>query len=104
MSKPEKAGMGHLVRKVTNDNVKMCNKLSKCVTEKQIVNVDKTYAPFMSVGTVSLSGSEAHKVNILRDTGARQSLLLSSSLPVPMSQISTNESVIIQGVGGNNPS
>ena len=31
MSKPEKAGMGHLVRKVTNVNVKMCDKLSKCV-------------------------------------------------------------------------
>ena len=103
MSKPEKAGMGHLARKITNDNVKMCDKPSKCVTEKQInVNVDKSLPPFMSVGTVSLSGSEAHKVNILRDTGAQQSLLLSSSLPVPMSQISTNESVIIQGVGGNN--
>ena len=103
MSKPEKAGMGHLVRKVINDNVKMCHKLNKCVTEKQInVNVDKSYALFMSVGTVSLSGSEAHEVNILRDTRAQQSLLLSSSLPVPMSQISTNESVIIQGVVGSN--
>ena len=66
------------------------------------MNVDKSYEPFVSVGTVSLSGSEAHEVNILRDTGAQQNLLLSSSLPVPMSQISTNESVNIQGVGGNN--
>ena len=81
----------------------MCDKLSKFVTEKRIdVNVDISYEPFMSVGTVSLSRSEAHEVNILRDTGAQQSLLLLSSFPAPMSQISTNESVIIQGVGGNN--
>ena len=33
LSKPEKAGMGHLVTRVTNDNVKMCDKLSKCVSE-----------------------------------------------------------------------
>ena len=101
--KTKKAGMSHLVSKVTNDNVKMCDKLSKFVTEKPIdVNVDKSYEPFMSVGTVSLSRSEAHEVNILRDTGTQQSLLLLSSFPAPMSQISTNESVIIQGVGGNN--
>ena len=37
------------------------------------VNVHKSYVPFMSVATVSLSGSEAHEVNILRATGAQQS-------------------------------
>ena len=79
--------MGHLGGKATNDDGKMCDKLSKCVTEKQInVKFDKSYVSFMSVCTVSLSGSEAHEVNILRDTGHKK-LLLSSSLPVPMSQV-----------------
>lgn len=53
--------------------------------------------PFISEGFVSLIGDDAnlHPVNILRDTGASQSLLLDSILPLS-EKTSSGESVLLQ--------
>ena len=62
--------------------------------------IKSQYAPFTSVGYVSLVGcDEARKVTILRDTGASQSLILDSVLPFG-GQSSTGTSVLLQGMEG----
>ena len=56
------------------------------------------YKPFLSQGFVSLSdSSEALPVQILRDTGAAQTLLLEGSLPLSEHTF-TGRSVLLQGV------
>ena len=62
--------------------------------------IKSQYAPFTSVGYVSLVGcDEARKVTILRDTGASQSLILDSVLPSG-GKSSTGTSVVLQGMEG----
>ena len=59
---------------------------------------DSIYLPFVSDGSVSLTAEEAAvSVNILCDTGATQSLLLQSVLPLT-EQTFTGASVLVQGV------
>jgi hypothetical protein len=56
------------------------------------------YKPFLSQGFVSINGySDVKPVQILRDTGAAQSLLLESVLPLS-ERTSTDKSVLLQGV------
>ena len=57
------------------------------------------YAPFMSKGEVSFEGSEAVAIDILRDTGAQQSLLLEGVLPQTL-QRNVQGTVIVEGVEG----
>lgn len=58
------------------------------------------YKGFLSVGTVSVSqGEQEVPVNILRDTGASQSVLLSGVMDLPESS-SLKSSVLLKGVGG----
>jgi hypothetical protein len=56
------------------------------------------YKPFLSQGFLSINGpSDVKPVQILRDTGSAQSLLLESVLPLS-ERTSTDESVLLQGV------
>ena len=59
----------------------------------------ENYKPFISEGVVSLVGDEnsSHKVKILRDTGATQSLMLDSVLPLTENSF-TGANVLISGV------
>ena len=59
----------------------------------------KNYKPFISEGVVSLVGDEnsSQKVKILRDTGATQSLMLDSVLPLTENSF-TGANVLISGV------
>ena len=59
----------------------------------------ENYKPFISEGVVSLVGGErsSQKVNILRDTGATQSLMLDSVLPLTENSF-TGANVLISGV------
>ena len=59
----------------------------------------KNYKPFISEGVVSLVGDESRsqKVKILRDTGATQSLMLDSVLPLTENSC-TGANVLISGV------
>ena len=59
----------------------------------------ENYKPFISEGVVSLVGDEnsSQKVKILRDTGATQSLLLDSVLPLTENSF-TGANVLISGV------
>ncbi|KAK3106890.1 hypothetical protein FSP39_002127 [Pinctada imbricata] len=60
--------------------------------------VEDHYKPFLSQGFVSLSdSSKALPVQILRDTGAAQTLLLEGSLPLSEHTF-TGRSVLLQGV------
>ena len=59
----------------------------------------ENYKPFISEGVVSLVGDESssQNVKILRDTGATQSLMLDSVLPLTENSI-TGANVLISGV------
>ena len=59
----------------------------------------ENYKPFISEGVVSLVGDESssQKVKILRDTGATQSLMLDSLLPLTENSF-TGANVLISGV------
>ena len=59
----------------------------------------ENYKPFISEGVVSLVGDEnsSQKVKILRDTGATQSLMLDSVLPLTENSF-TGANVVISGV------
>ena len=59
----------------------------------------ENYKPFISEGVVSLVGDEnsSQKVKILRDTGATQSLMLDSVLPITENSF-TGANVLISGV------
>ena len=62
-------------------------------------NYMENYKPFISEGVVSLVGDEnsSQKVKILRDTGATQSLMLDSVLPLTENSF-TGANVLISGV------
>ena len=66
--------------------------------------IDSRFAPFISKGTVTVSPSNAKAkpdpINILRDTGASQSLLLDGVVETSP-ETYTGSSVIITGIGGN---
>ena len=59
----------------------------------------ENFKPFISEGVVSLVGDEnsSRKVKILRDTGANQSLMLDSVLPLTENSF-TGANVLISGV------
>ena len=59
----------------------------------------ENHKPFISEGVVSLVGDEnsSQKVKILRDTGATQSLMLDSVLPLTENSF-TGANVLISGV------
>ena len=61
--------------------------------------MENNYKPFISEGVVSLVGDEnsSQKVKILRDTGATQSLMLDSVLPLTENSF-TGANVLISGV------
>jgi len=76
------------------------DKFSVVVPEKkpQEVEPDSTYLPFVSEGLVSLTEDDATvPIQILRNTGATQSLLLQDVLPLT-EQSSTGTSVLVQRV------
>ena len=74
-----------------------------CIEDKISPNTEsdymENYKPFISEGVVSLVGDEnsSQKVKILRDTGATQSLMLDSVLPLTENSF-TGANVLIPGV------
>ena len=74
-----------------------------CIEDKISPNTEsdymENYKPFISEGVVSLVGDEnsSQKVKILRDTGATQSLMLDSVLPLTENSF-TGANVLISGV------
>ena len=69
--------------------------------ESQLPSVDENkFLPFVSKGTITVGGSEPKSVQILRDTGSVQSLMLESCLPVDTTNSATGEYVIIKGIEG----
>ena len=81
-----------------------------CIEDKISPNTEsdymENYKPFISEGVVSLVGDEnsSQKVKILRDTGATQSLMLDSILPLTENSF-TGANVLISRVemGGPTP-
>ena len=67
--------------------------------EPETDSVMEIYGPFLSDGFVSLNSDFAQStpINILRDTGASQSLILADTLPFS-EKTSSGASVLIQGV------
>ena len=74
-----------------------------CIEDEISPNIEsdymENYKPFISEGVVSLVGDEnsSQKVKILRDTGATQSLMLDSVLPLTENSF-TGANVLISGV------
>ena len=74
-----------------------------CIEDKISPNTEsdymENYKPFISEGVVSLVGDEnsSQKVKILRDTGATQSLMLDSVLPLTENSF-TGANVLVSGV------
>ena len=89
----------------TNKGIKVnpFSDVKSCIEDK--ISPDKesdymeNYKPFISEGVVSLVGdkSSSQKVKILRDTGAPQSLMLDSVLPLTENSF-TGANVLISGV------
>ena len=81
--------------------VKPLNDAKSCIEDRPDKESDymENYKPFISEGVVSLVGDESssQKVNILRDTGATQSLMLDSVLPLTENSF-TGANVLISGV------
>ena len=77
--------------------------VKSCIEDKISPNTEsdymENYKPFISEGVVSLVGDEnsSQKVKILRDTGATQSLMLDSVLPLTENSF-TGANVLISGV------
>ena len=86
---------GIKVNPLHNDNICIEDKISPKTESDYIEN----YKPFISEGVVSLVGDEnsSQKVKILRDTGATQSLMLDSVLPLTENSF-TGANVLISGV------
>ena len=74
-----------------------------CIEDEISPNIEsdymENYKPFISEGVVSLVGDEnsSQKVKILRDTGATQSIMLDSVLPLTENSF-TGANVLISGV------
>ena len=86
---------GIKVNPLHNDKSCIDNEISPNTESDYMEN----YKPFISEGVVSLVGDEnsSQKVKILRDTGATQSLLLDSVLPLTENSF-TGANVLISGV------
>ena len=72
----------------------------KVLPDNHDTKIKEGYLPFVSEGYLSLSGDSTQqpvKVNMLRDTGASQSLLLKGVLPLS-EQTAVGANVIIRGV------
>ena len=86
---------GIKVNPLHNDKICIEDKISPKTESDYMEN----YKPFISEGVVSLVGDEnsSQKVKILRDTGATQSLMLDSVLPLTKNSF-TGANVLISGV------
>ena len=93
----------NLVEKNKGIKVNPLHNDKSCIEDKISPNKEsdymENYKPFISEGVVSLVGDEnsSQKVKILRDTGATQSLLLDSVLPLTENSF-TGANVLISGV------
>ena len=82
--------------------VKLLNEVKSCIQDKISPDKESDYmdsSDFISEGVVSLVGdkSSLQRVKILRDTGATQSLMLDSVLPLTENSF-TGANVLISGV------
>ena len=93
----------HFVEKNKGIKVNPLHNDKSCIEDKISPNTEsdymENYKPFISEGVVSLVGDEnsSQKVKILRDTGATQSLMLDSVLPLTENSF-TGANVLISGV------
>ena len=93
----------HFVEKNKGIKVNPLHNDKSCIEDEISPNTEsdymENYKPFISEGVVSLVGDEnsSQKVKILRDTGATQSLVLDSVLPLTENSF-TGANVLISGV------
>ena len=93
----------HFVEKNKGIKVNPLHNDKSCIEDEISPNTEsdymENYKPFISEGVVSLVGDEnsSQKVKILRDTGATQSLMLDSVLPLTKNSF-TGANVLISGV------
>ena len=93
----------NLVEKNKGIKVNPLHNDKSCIEDEISPNIEsdymENYKPFISEGVVSLVGDEnsSQKVKILRDTGATQSLMLDSVLPLTENSF-TGANVLISGV------
>ena len=93
----------HFVEKNKGIKVNPLHNDKSCIEDEISSNTEsdymENYKPFISEGVVSLVGDEnsSQKVKILRDTGATQSLMLDSVLPLTENSF-TGANVLISGV------
>ena len=93
----------NLVEKNKGIKVNPLHNDKSCIEDKISPSTEsdymENYKPFISEGAVSLVGDEnsSQKVKILRDTGATQSLMLDSVLPLTENSF-TGANVLISGV------
>ena len=92
----------NLVEKNKDIKVNLLSDVKSCIEDKispeTEIDYMENYKPFISEGEVSLVGDESSskKVKILRDTGATQSLMLDSVLPLTENSF-TGANVLILG-------
>ena len=93
----------NFVEKNKGIKVNPLHNVKSCIEDKISPNKEsdymENYEPFISEGVVSLIGDESssQKVKILRDTGATQSRMLDSVLPLTQNSF-TGANVLISGV------
>ena len=93
----------HFVEKNKGIKVNPLHNDKSCIEDEISPNTEsdymENYKPFISEGVVSLVGDKnsSQKVKILRDTGATQSLMLDSVLPLTENSF-TGANVLISGV------
>ena len=93
----------HFVEKNKGIKVNPLHNDKSCIEDEISPNTEsdymENYKPFISEGVVSLVGDEnsSQKVKILRDTGATQSLMLDSVLPLTENSF-TGANVLISGI------
>ena len=93
----------HFVEKNKGIKVNPLHNDKSCIEDEISPNTEsdymENYKPFISEGVVSLVGDEnsSQKVKILRDTGATQSLMIGSVLPLTENSF-TGANVLISGV------
>ena len=93
----------NFVEKNKGIKVNPLHNVKRCIEDEISPNTEsdymENYKPFISEGVVSLVGDEnsSQKVKILRDTGATQSLMLDSVLPLTENSF-TGANVLISGV------
>ena len=93
----------NLVEKNKGIKVNPLHNVKSCIEDEISPNTEsdymENYKPFISEGVVSLVGDEnsSQEVKILRDTGATQSLMLDSVLPLTENSF-TGANVLISGV------